>query len=330
MPAMGRGFAVIWRRVRRGWAVSRGLRRSTFTVLAVVCVAGGVTGAAGMYQYADTFWQYRGYAAPALPPGVPAPTVTTITVVSPALGGYRDKVVVMLPPGYAKDTKRRYPVLYLLHGFPAKPTDFFAVGDLESAYARGLADGTMRPMIFVAPSGARALFDDTEWANGVSQQNQWETFVARDLVNAIDARYRTIRSASARGLAGYSEGGYAVLNIGLHHPGEFGLIESWSGYMLEDVPALFGHRKALERYNSPSLYLLSAARKIRASRTFIWFYCGTADADARQNRAFAAELTRLKIPHYFFWQQGVGHTWALWRDLMPLSVITASDRLSHV
>jgi enterochelin esterase-like enzyme len=330
MPAMGRGFGVIWRRVRRGWAASRGLRRSAFTVLAVVCVAAAVTGGAGVYQYAQTFWQYRGYAAPVLPPGVPAPTVTTISVVSPALGGYRDKVVVMLPPGYAKDTKRRYPVLYLLHGFPAKPTDFFLVGDLESAYARGLANGTMRPMIFVAPSGARSLFDDTEWANSVTKENQWETFVARDLVNAIDARYRTIRAGSARGLAGYSEGGYAVLNIGLHHPGEFGLIESWSGYMVEDVPKLFGHREALERYNSPEYDVVSVAKALRASRTYIWFYCGTADADAPVNRTFVAELNKLRIPHRFFWVPGVGHTWALWRDLMPLSVITASERLSDV
>jgi enterochelin esterase-like enzyme len=330
MSAMGRGFAVIWRQVRCGWTAWRGLRRVALTAASVVCVAGAVTGAAGVYQYAETFWQYRGYAAPVLPVGVAAPTLTTITVVSPALGGFRDKVVVMLPPGYATDTKRRYPVLYLLHGFPAKPTDFFAVGDLESAYAKGLADGTMRPMIFVAPSGARSLFDDTEWANSSSsKENQWETFVARDLVNAIDARYRTIRLGSARGLVGYSEGGYAVLNIGLHHPGEFGLIESWSGYMVEDVPKLFGHRAALERYNSPEYEVVSAARALRASRTYIWFYCGTADADAPVNRVFAAELTRLRIPHSFSWEQGVGHTWALWRDLTPLSLQTASERLSH-
>jgi len=185
-------------------------------------------------------------------------------------------------------------------------------------------------MIFVAPSGARYLMNDTEWANSISKENQWETFVARDLVNAIDARFRTIRAGSARGLAGYSEGAYAALNIGLHHPGEFELIESWSGYMLADTsPVLFDHDKALWRYNSPAHDVVSVAPALRASRTYIWFYCGTADGDANQNRAFAAELARLRIPHHFFWEPGVGHTWALWRDLIPLSLTTASERLSH-
>jgi S-formylglutathione hydrolase FrmB len=68
----------------------------------------------------------------------------------------------------------------------------------------------------------------------VSPGNGWETFVTRDLVRAIDARYRTIPDGTARGLAGLSEGGYGALNIGLHHPGEFDLLESWSGYMIAD------------------------------------------------------------------------------------------------
>ena len=100
--------------------------------------------------------------------------------------------------------------------------------------------------------------------------------------------------------------------------------------MLADTPALFGRQRALLRYNSPASYTVTTAKTLRASGTYIWFYCGTADADAPQNRAFAAELTRLKIPHYFFWEPAVGHSWALWRDLIPLAVSTASQRLSHV
>jgi S-formylglutathione hydrolase FrmB len=122
----------------------------------------------------------------------------------------------------------------------------------------------MQPVILVMPSGTRSYFADEEWANGVISGNQWETFVARDLVHAIDARYRTIRSGSARGLAGYSEGGYGALNIGLHHSGKFGLLESWSGYMqADDIPAIFGHDPAVLRYNSPADQVAVAAPLLR-------------------------------------------------------------------
>jgi esterase/lipase superfamily enzyme len=95
---------------------------------------------------------------------------------------------------------------------------------------------------------------------------------------AIDARYRTIASAGGRGIAGLSEGGYGALNIGLHHPGEFGLLESWSGYMTADnIPAIFGHDASVLAYNSPARWITSVASQVRAQHTYIWFYCGAGD-----------------------------------------------------
>jgi enterochelin esterase-like enzyme len=298
-------------------------------VLAAVATALAVAGIAGAVQYGVTFWLYRGYPAPTLAPSVVPARVETISVASPALGGYRDTVDVVLPPGYASDPARRYPVLYLLHGFPGHPSDFLTIGDIAAQEAKLVAAGKMRPVILVMPTGTRSYFTDEEWANGVISGNQWETFVARDLVNAIDARYRTIRSGSGRGLAGYSEGGYGALNIGLHHPGEFGLLESWSGYMLaDDIPAIFDHSQALLRYNSPAAQVVVAAPLLRADRTYIWFYCGASDELAGQDRDFNAELADLGVAHYFFELPGT-HTWQLWRDTMPQALITASEKLSH-
>ena len=73
-----------------------------------------------------------------------------------------------------------------------------------------------------------------------------------------------------------SEGGYGALNIGLHHPGEFGLLESWSGYMLADhLPAVFGHSTRVMAYNSPATWVPSVAPQLRADHTYIWFYIGS-------------------------------------------------------
>ena len=103
------------------------------------------------------------------------------------------------------------------------------------------------------PFGSTGSFTDEEWANGVRPPNSnWETFVARDLVHAVDSRYRTIRRGDARALAGLSEGGYGALNIGIHHPGEFRVLEDWSGYQRADpVASIFGRRPVAARPQQP-------------------------------------------------------------------------------
>ena len=323
-------------------AVGRGRRRLALVLLIVACAVVAVPGAVGAVRYAVTFWLYRGFPAPTAPGSVVAShggkpvkvkviptTEQTIYVTSPALGGYRDKVDVILPPGYASQPGRRYPVLYLLHGVPGLPSNFLTVGDVATDEATLVAQGRMQPLILVMPTGARSFLNDEEWANGVRPGNDWETFVARDLVRAIDAGYRTIPDGAARGLAGLSEGGYGSLNIGLHHPGEFDLLESWSGYMIADnIPAIFGNSQALRSYNSPADEVLLVAPQLIADGTYIWFYCGKSDGLAGQNRDFSTELTLLGIAHDFFERPG-SHDWALWRSQMSQALITASEHLHH-
>ena len=304
-----------------------------FTVLAVL-------GTWGTVRYISTFWLYRGFPPPTAPHSVTVsgprgrtrvpvvlPAVQGITVTSPALGGYADPVYVVLPPGYASHPGQRYPVLYLLHGFPGEPVQFLNIGQVATTEATLVAAGRMKPMILVIPAGTRSLLTEEEWANGIRPGNDWETFIARDLVHAIDARYRTM--PGARGIAGLSEGGYGALNIGLHHPGEFRVLESWSGYMVADnIPAIFGRNPQLLAYNSPASWLHAVLPQVRANGTYIWFYIGASDPLTAQNRAFAAELTALGVPHQFFVAPG-RHNWGLWRGLMPQSLIIASEHLSH-
>ena len=326
-----------------GQAVRPALRRRLAVTAAVAVFAAlTVAGVFGAARYVSAFWLYRGFPPPSMPrsvvvvgPGggrqvpVVPPTVQNITVSSPALGGYADQVYLVLPPGYASHPGQRYAVLYLLHGFPGEPAQFLNVGQVASTEATLVAAGQMKPVILVMPAGSRSLLADEEWANGISRANAWETFVARDLVHAIDARYRTIARASGRGIAGLSEGGYGAFNIGLHHPGEFGLLESWSGYVTADnIPAIFGRDASVLAYNSPARWITSVAGQVRAQHTYVWFYCGAGDPLASQNRAFAATLTAVGIGHQFFEVPGT-HNWRLWRGQMPQALIAASEHLSH-
>ncbi|HEX6490009.1 MAG TPA: alpha/beta hydrolase-fold protein [Gaiellaceae bacterium] len=286
-------------------------------------------GLVGVYRYVDNFWLYRGYAPPRDPAWVRARgTAQTISVWSPAVHRSQ-QVIVYLPPGYSAHPRRRYPVFYLLHGSPGVPNALLQTVNAGVVEDELVARHKVRRLILVMPSGSTSRFTDTEWANGIRSNSGWETFLARDVVRAIDARYRTIRSGAGRALAGLSEGGYGALNIGFHHPREFRVIESWSGYVRADpVLSIFGRTKRRLTYNSPGHFVTRVARTLRRRHAFIWFYSGRADPFLRQNSAFARELARLHVRHRFLVFAG-GHTWRAWRENFPAALVAASRGLSR-
>lgn len=301
---------------RGGWLAAAAL--ATFLVIGLL----------GAYRYADNYWLYRGFAPPRDAAFVKVHgSAVQISVTSPALGGRRQPVDVYLPPGYNAHPARHYPALYLLHGFPGRPAAFLATVRMGVVQDELVALHRARPMILVMPFGSTGSFTDKEWANGVRPHEGWETFVARDVVRAIDRRYRTIRSGQSRAIAGLSEGGYAALNIAIHHPGEFRVVESWSGYQSADpVTSVFGHDQALLNRNSPQLTIRAAAHRLQRAHTFIWFYSGTGDRALKQNNRFAHSLVRLHLPFRYSVVRG-GHNWAIWRGRAVDAYLAASRRL---
>jgi enterochelin esterase-like enzyme len=309
--------------------LTQSLRGASRAPLAGLALAAFVAlGLLGAYRYLENYWLYRGFAPPSDPAYVhERGSSTRFYLASAALGGRRQPIDVYLPPGYRTHPHRRYPVLYLLHGVPGRPGAFLATVRAGVVEDELVARHQIRPMILVMPFGSTGSFTDEEWANGVSPGNGWETFLARDVVHAIDGRFRTIRSGSARALAGLSEGGYGALNIGLHHPGEFRVLESWSGYeRADDIGTVFGHRPALLQANSPLLTLDQAAPALRRAHTYLWFYSGTDDRYRTQNAAFATQLVQAGLSYRFFLVRG-GHNWALWRGNAARALLAASRRL---
>ena len=285
-------------------------------------------GLVGVYRYVENYWVYRGFAPPHDAPFVKVlGSSERFYLASPALGGRRQPIDVYLPPGYRTHPNRRYPVLYLLHGVPGRPGAFLATVRMGVVQDELVALHRARPMILAMPFGSTGPFTDKEWANGVGKHEAWETFLARDVVHAIDTRYRTIRSGRARALAGLSEGGYAALNIAIHHPGEFRVVESWSGYQrADDVGTVFGHTPALLRWNSPQRTVAGAAAKLRRAHTFFWFYSGTGDRAGTQNLRFANTLGRLRLAHRYYVVRG-GHNWGIWRGNAARAYLAASRGL---
>jgi enterochelin esterase-like enzyme len=308
---------------RQAWRSRRVAIASCAALAAFVSV-----GAVGVERYGLNYWLYRGFAPPHDAAFVTQQgTEQTITVTSAALGGRAQPVDVYLPPGYDTNTQQRYPVLYLLHGFPGKPQAFLDTVRMGVVEDDLVALGSAQPLILVMPFGSTGQFTDKEWANGVGAGQGWETFVARDVVHAVDAEFRTIPTRSARAIGGLSEGGYGSINITLHHPGEFGVVESWSGYERPDkIRSIFGANLGLLAKNDPMTALPYVAPQLRALKTYFWMYSGVSDRMRHQNAAFAAMLARDRIPHRFFEPSG-GHNWALWRALATNAYLAAADRL---
>ena len=305
--------------------VVRRLRAPALALAFVLFVGVGVFGVA---RDITGYALYRGFTPIRIPSWIePRATLKRVWVRSTAVGGRIQPVVVGLPPGYARNPLRRYPVLYLLHGYPEFPGAFLSVGQVVAREDILVYRHLMRRLIMVIPYGTTGFFTDKEWANGIRPGNDWETFVARDVVNAIDRGFRTIPTGAGRAIGGLSSGAYGALNIALHHPGEFRVVESWSGYTHAPVmPSIFGTDPARAAYNSPALYLPEVATALRAARTFVWFYIGARDGGLPRNREFASELAAYGIRYEFFTVLA-RHDWAAWRPNVSSALIAASSHM---
>ncbi|HSC73754.1 MAG TPA: alpha/beta hydrolase-fold protein [Gaiellaceae bacterium] len=296
-------------------------------------VAGGAflaVGFVGVDRYGRNYWLYRGFPPPSDPAFVhQRGTVEHIKVRSAALGGRSQDVYVYLPPGYAQHPQRRYPVLYLLHGFPGRPLAFILTVRMGVVEDELVAKRQAQPLILVMPFGSTGMFTDKEWANGVGSAEGWGTFVTRDVVHAVDARYRTIATGRGRAIGGLSEGGYGAINLAMQHPREFSLVESWSGYERAAANhSIFGRSLAGLERNSPLDRLRLDARGLRRLHTYFWIYTGTDDSLRQQNEQFARALAKAHVAHRYLELAG-GHNWALWRGMAWRSYLTAAQRLAH-
>jgi enterochelin esterase-like enzyme len=167
-------------------------------------------------------------------------TLERITVHGRALEGNLEgdspdrPVVVYLPPSYTRDTSRRYPVLYFLHGYTATAEAYVKSLGIPDSIDRAIAAGA-RELIVVIPD-AFTKYSGSMFSNSPTT-GFWETFVADDLTAHIDKRYRTLASRDARGLAGHSMGGYGTMRIGMKQAHAFGALYAMSSCCLMNDPA---------------------------------------------------------------------------------------------
>jgi S-formylglutathione hydrolase FrmB len=130
-------------------------------------------------------------------------------------------VIVFLPPSYQQDKKRRYPVVYALHGYFIGAEEWtheiHVPQTIEGAFAKGAQE-----MIVVLPD-SKTVYNGSMYSSSVTT-GDFERFISHDVVAYIDTHYRTIPERTSRGLVGHSMGGYGASRIGMKHPDVFGAL----------------------------------------------------------------------------------------------------------
>jgi enterochelin esterase-like enzyme len=232
---------------------------------------------------------------------------------------------VYVPPSYAGGSGR-YPVVYFLHGLPANPTSYLQLKWVSDALAT-----TGREAILVTPQGTRVAGGDPEyhdWGPG----DDWETALAQDLPAWLDANYRTVADRRGRAIIGYSAGGYGASIIGLHHPEQFSVIQSWSGYFHPTDPTgretlSVGSAAENAKANVEDL-VPGLAKQFARSPTKFSFYVGTSDPTfVPANTSLQRSLTAAGVEHLFRFYPGA-HTTSLWKTHAPAWLALAVDSLT--
>lgn len=269
---------------------------------------------------------------------------------SPAVAR-RLKFRISFPADYG-ETTRRYPVVYLLHGFSGDYTSWNSHRPEKFAETYGL--------ILVQVDYGNSW--GVNWSESApAQKNDWEDAVTRDLIGYVDAHYRTVADRAGRALNGISMGGYAALTLGLRRPELFCSVSSHSGLL--DWARAFGKRlkadpnavlpdrkpenkikpaiglphfddqeertpigrifKTVAECDAHDPYVLAAAIPIETI-PHIHFDCGTEDSYYGYNQDLLRILLDRKIPFTYSQSPG-GHSSAYWRREFGASLDVQSE-----
>jgi len=229
---------------------------------------------------------------------IPHGKIDTITYPSTTVGVDR-KALVYTPPGYSP--KKKYPVLYLLHGIGGDEKEWLNGGKpqviMDNLYALSKAE----PMIIVLPNG-RAMKDDRPTGNVMAQDKvaafaTFEKDLLADLIPYIDSKYPVIKDREHRAIAGLSMGGGQSLNFGLGNLDKFAWVGGFSS-----AP---NTRKPEELVPDPE-----AAKK---QLKLLWISCGASDGLLSFSKRTHEYLEQKGVPHIYFIEPGV-HDFKVWKD----------------
>ena len=257
----------------------------------------------------------------------PTPTPVTASASADALGpgrlvsgsfrsaalGRTMPYTVYLPTGYDADAGTRFPTLYLLHGGGGSRREWIDYGAVTAADALITAREIPR-MVIVFPQG-----DEEYWVDHIVSRiddgAKWGTYLAKEVVPEIDAKFRTLAEPRGRAIGGSSMGGHGAMQLALNFPGIWSAIGAHSPSLrpVGDAPTYLGTGA---EFAARDPYALIGAKPALARSYRWWIDAGDADPWIAATRQIHEELSALGIAHE--WHEWPGdHSAAYWSAHIP-------------
>lgn len=243
-----------------------------------------------------------------------AATVDTIAAYSDAM--HKNVTCVVIKPS-SYDSKKTFPVVYLLHGYSGNYRDWITKVPAIKQYA------DLDSLILVCPDGN---YNSWYFDAPMDSTIRYETFISKELVTHIDTHYKTIKDRTGRGITGLSMGGHGALYLAFKHQDVFGSSGSMSGgvdirpYPLNwDMQALLGpYKEHPENWEANTD--INLVHLLTPNSLAIIVDCGTDDFFYKVNIALHENLLYAGIPHDFIVRPG-GHTWDYWKNAISFQLL---------
>jgi enterochelin esterase-like enzyme len=247
---------------------------------------------------------------------VPHGEIRTLLYKSRSNGVARE-LTVYVPPGYDEARNRRYPVLYLLHGFANDHHSWHRYGRANDILDNLLAQRTIEPFLVVMPLGYGGAHVNGD-ATGIPPKGAgtfggdaalYERDLLEDIIPMIDKKYRTTADRKHRAIAGFSMGGGQAGRFGLRHLETFSQVGIMSAGMAGGPDT------------EPLATLAAKPAKANKEIDLLWIACGKDDTAMKGAKTLHHALEQAGIAHTFLETEGAHH-WRVWRrylrDLAPL------------
>lgn len=233
---------------------------------------------------------------------------------------------IYLPPDYDYSS-RRYPVLYLLHGYTDNETAWVQFGEVNVSADQLIGAGEIPALIIVMPDARFTFYVDDH-----AGRDRYATMFSEEFIPHIDMAYRTRPEKEFRAVSGLSMGGYGSLIYAMRYPELFASCVAFSAAIRNDEmvvelaqeewdrrygklfgEGLSGRDRLTDHWQGFSVMHQAATLPVETLKKVRWYIdCGDEDRLGVGNAELHHLLMEREVPHEYRVRDGA-HRWVYWR-----------------